>query len=125
MGPNRNMNKRLWKMSPPTIDLRIDTLIIQNYQSSRRFKQRSFDNETPQIFMSNAAVNAEWTPTISDFMSKSSFAPSQLVVFVEIKLIFSIIDQNLILLTGFLYCLQLYNKKNITRRFEDMNFILS
>ncbi len=80
-------------MSPPTIDLRINTLIIQNYQSSRRFKQRSFDNETPQIFMSNAAVNA--------------FASLQLVVFVEIKLIFSIIDQNLILLTGFLYCLQL------------------
>ena len=36
-----------------------------------------------------------------------------------------IIDRKLILLTWVLNCLQLYNKQNITRRCEDMNFIFS
>ena len=44
---------------------------------------------------------------------------------IEISHVFSIIDRKLILLTWFLNCLQLYSKQNITRRFEDMNFIFS
>ena len=44
---------------------------------------------------------------------------------IEIKPCFSIIDRKLILLTWVLNCLQLYNKQNITRRFEDTNFIFS
>ena len=39
--------------------------------------------------------------------------------------VFTIIDRKLILLTWVLDCLRLYNKQNITRRFEDMNFIFS
>ena len=39
--------------------------------------------------------------------------------------VFTIIDRKLILLTSVLNCLGLYNKQNITRRFEDMNFIFS
>ena len=44
---------------------------------------------------------------------------------IEIKPCFSIIDRKLIVLTWVLNCLQLYNKQNITPRFEDMNFIFS
>ena len=44
---------------------------------------------------------------------------------IEIKPCFWHYDRKLILLTWVLNCLQLYNKQNITRRFEAMNFIFS
>ncbi len=74
--------------------------------------------EKKHVFVAKMNIRQENTKMMHRYSLSSNN-----MLFVEIKLIFSIIDQKLILLTGFLYCLQLYNKKNITRRFEDMNFI--
>ena len=58
-------------------------------------------------------------------MHRYSLSSNNMMQFVEIKLIFSIFDQKLLLLIGFLHFLQLYNKKNITRRFEDTHSLRS